>query len=178
VPGFSLEQVWQHSLTVAGVAKHIFQLERKEKAAADEAFTAGLLHDLGLIILASNLPNQYAEVIAQQKNKGCLRREAELDLLGSTHAEVGAYLLGLWGLPNSIVEAVAFHHRPFDCPEKRLDLLCVIHVGDALAHEMRPSDSMLKGAELDEAYVSEAGLADKLAAWRGLGSNLTAESTP
>ena len=115
---FSVEQVWRHSLTVAAIARGIACLEY-DKTMADDAFCAGLLHDIGMMILASNLPKQYGEVIARQKSKGTFRSEIELELLGSTHAEVGAYLLGLWGLPDAIVQAVALHHRPRDGPEKK-----------------------------------------------------------
>jgi HD-like signal output (HDOD) protein len=121
VPGFSIEQIWQHSLNVAAIARRIFQLERKDKTIANETFTTGLLHDLGTIVLACNLPRHYALVVAYQTRNGCFRREAELELLGSSHAEVGAYLLGLWGLPDSIIEAIALHHRPADCLEKQFD---------------------------------------------------------
>jgi HD-like signal output (HDOD) protein/ActR/RegA family two-component response regulator len=175
VPGFSIEQIWQHSLNVAAIARRIFQLERKDKTSANEAFTTGLLHDLGTIVLACNLPRHYALVVAYQTRNGCLRRDAELELLGSSHAEVGAYLLGLWGLPDSIIEAIALHHRPGDCLEKQFDLLCVIHAADALAYEIYPAHSAFKGAALDERYLADAGVIGRLANWRQLGAELPGE---
>jgi HD-like signal output (HDOD) protein/CheY-like chemotaxis protein len=175
VPGFRLEDIWCHSQTVAGIAKKIFQREGRAKTDVDEAFTAGILHDIGMIILANNLPIQYAEIIARQESDRCLRPELELEVFGSTHAEVGAYLLGLWGLPDSIVEATALHHRPSDCQEKKLDLLCAIHVANHLAHSMIPSHSMFKGAVLDEQYLQDAGIIGRLADWSKWSTDLAAE---
>jgi putative nucleotidyltransferase with HDIG domain len=174
VPDFSVEQVWRHSLTVAAIARGIACMEF-DKTMADDAFCAGLLHDIGMVILASNLPEQYAEVIAQQKAKGAFRSEVENEFLGSTHAEVGAYLLGLWGLPDAIVQAVALHHRPRDGHEKKVGLLCLIHVADALAYGFHPPHSVFRGAPLDEQYVIDTGVSAKLAAWRDQGFDFTQE---
>jgi len=176
VPGFSIERVWQHSLNVAAIARSIFQLEGRDKTIANEAFTTGLLHDLGMIVLASNIPRHYALVVVHQAGNNCLRHEAELESLGSSHAEVGAYLLGLWGLPDSIIEAIALHHRPGDCHEKQLDLLCVTHVSDALAQEIYPTQLAFKGSSLDERYLSDAGVIGRLASWREQAANLLEDS--
>jgi putative nucleotidyltransferase with HDIG domain len=173
---FSVEQVWRHSLTVAAIASGIAFLEH-DKTMADDAFCAGLLHDIGTTILASNLPEQYAKVIARQKSKGTFRSEIELELLGSTHAEVGAYLLGLWGLPDAIVQAVALHHRPRDAPEKKTGLLCLVHVADALAYGFHPPHSVFRGAPLDEQYVTDTGVNARLAAWREQGFDFAQEYT-
>jgi putative nucleotidyltransferase with HDIG domain len=173
---FSVDQVWRHSLTVAAIARGIACLEY-DKTMADDAFCAGLLHDIGMMILASSLPEQYAQVIARQKSKGTFRSEIELELLGTTHAEVGAYLLGLWGLPDAIVQAVALHHRPRDGPEKKIGLLCFIHVADALAYGFHPPHSVFRGAPLDEQYVTDTGVNTRLAAWREQGFDFAQEYT-
>ncbi len=171
---FSVEQVWRHSLTVAAIARGIACLEY-DKTMADDVFCAGLLHDMGMMILASNLPEQYAKVIARQKSKGTFRSQIELELLGSTHAEVGAYLLGLWGLPDAIVQAVALHHRPRDGPDKKTGILCLIHVADALAYGFHPPHSVFRGAPLDEQYLTDTGVNARLAAWREQGFGFVQE---
>ncbi len=165
IPGFNLEYLWNHCQMTAGIAKKIWQLEGKSKTETDEAFTVGILHDLGMIILASNLPDRYEEVLARQKSEGWHRAAAEMNLLGSTHAEVGAYLLGLWGLPDGIVKAVALHHRPGDSPEKKADLLCLIHVANHIAHSLLTDHAGFPGSELDEPYLRDAGVWNRIPDW-------------
>lgn len=176
VPGFNLEYLWNHSQMTAGIAKKIWQLEGKSKTEIDEAFTAGILHDLGMIILASNLPDRYEEVLARQKCEGSLRTATEMNLLSSTHAEIGAYLLGLWGLPDGIVKAVALHHRPGDCPEKKNDLLCLIHVANHIAHSLVTVHAGFLGSELDEPYLREVGAWNRLPDWIRLSTGLIEEA--
>ena len=78
-------------------------------------FSAGLLHDVGQLILATGLPEEYAAVLQGAKDQGRPVWQVEQEHFGATHADVGAYLLALWGLPNPIVEAVAMHHCPAVC---------------------------------------------------------------
>ncbi|MEO8429502.1 MAG: response regulator, partial [Verrucomicrobiota bacterium] len=100
---FSADRVWRHSQRVGALAKRIAQTENVDQAIVDEAFTAGLFHDLGKLLMATNLPNEYsgAQGLAL-KNKIPLW-EVERELFGATHAEAGAYLLGLWGLSIPLV---------------------------------------------------------------------------
>ena len=102
--------MWQYGLKTSGYAKAIAKEERVPLAMMDDAFTAGLLHDIGMLVLASNMPDLYKQVLGLQKDKGLLDWQAEQEVFGVTHAEVGAYLLGLlglWGVGEAIVEAVA-----------------------------------------------------------------------
>ena len=87
---------------------------------ADAAFTAGLLHDIGALVLLHAAPPDYVRALDRKKELSGDSAAAEREIFGVTHAEVGAYLLGLWGIPFPIVEAVAFHHRPNEvAPESR-----------------------------------------------------------
>lgn len=117
LPGFSLEALWQHGLKTSGYAKAIARLEQFPQPVMDDAFTAGLLHDVGMLVLASNLSADYKRVLAIQQDRGISDWQAEQEVFGVTHAEVGAYLLGIWGVGEAIVEAVAYHHRPSACGE-------------------------------------------------------------
>jgi HD-like signal output (HDOD) protein len=82
-------------------------------------------------------------------------------VLGTTHAEVGAYLLGLWGLPDPIVEAVAWHHNPTGCPSTSFTALTAVHAADAI---LRARDGVLP----DRDYLQRLGLADQFPVWRQL----------
>ncbi|MFX8805533.1 HDOD domain-containing protein, partial [Acinetobacter baumannii] len=77
---------------------------------ADDALLAGLLHDIGYWILLQQCPKEMCRVLDMARAEGIPLHEGEIQVLGTSHAEIGAYLLGLWGFPYSIVEAVAFHH--------------------------------------------------------------------
>jgi putative nucleotidyltransferase with HDIG domain len=107
-PGFQIEALRDHSLAVASLARHIARSMGLPKAAVDDAFAGGLMHDLGKLVLGSNFPEQYREVMNEQDPRAA--RETEARIFGSDHCAVGAYLLWLWGLPESVTEIVACHH--------------------------------------------------------------------
>jgi putative nucleotidyltransferase with HDIG domain len=125
IEGFSLEELWRHSLQSALVGKAIATAESLSAIKVEEAFLVGLLHDVGKVVFATRTP---------AKGDAAISRDDAVAQMEAHHAEVGAYLLGLWGFPNSIVEAVAFHHAPSLSPDKSLGLTGIIHVADRLAH--------------------------------------------
>lgn len=94
---------------------------------ADQAYQAGLLHGVGRLVLAVSIPERY-ERLAQRAGAEEPLLELERRELGGTHAEVGAYLLGLWGLPQAIVEAVAYQARPRECPRQDVGVLTALHL--------------------------------------------------
>lgn len=103
---FSLERVQIHSLVSARFAARIAGPGER----GDLAYTAGLLHDVGRIVIALAMRPHHRRIGEAMRNEACSREAAELAVLGATHAEVGAYLLGMWGVSFEIVEAVARHH--------------------------------------------------------------------
>lgn len=166
--GFSMESLWAHSLQVAIIAKKIAESIQGDKKMIEESFTAGMLHDLGRLILLSKLPAKYSHVIESAKQNGIGLLEAEQLEFQVTHARVGGYLLGLWGLPGQIVEAVTWHH----CPDKnllhRFSPTTAVHLADALIHELDLDSSELKKVSLDLPYLDSLGLLNRLDDWRGL----------
>jgi putative nucleotidyltransferase with HDIG domain len=155
---FSLEALRQHALAVATLARHMGKSLNLEKRAVDEVFSAGLLHDIGRLVLASNCPRDYNDVLAQNAESGISIRQAEQRIFGTTHAEVGAYLLWLWGLPGTVVEAIAVHHRPAETPNPS-PIAMLVHIADAI---MADGDKTV----LDEAAAEAMGWRSHLAAWR------------
>jgi putative nucleotidyltransferase with HDIG domain len=127
---FSIEQLWEHSISTATIARKIAKEEEADNKLADDAFTAGLLHDIGKLILACRLPEAYAEAEGRAKMNGLPLWLAEYQVLSTTHAEVGAYLFGLWGLSDSIVEATAYHHSPSKSSNSRFSALTAVHAAD------------------------------------------------
>ncbi len=128
-----LERFWQHSLFVASNSYHLSELFFKEKRALDISYTAGVLHDVGKFVLLNTLT--YPEnLIVLSEQKGYTHLEAEEEIYQCTHAEIGAYLLGLWGFPISIVEAVAYHHKPSQLQNSKLNFATVVHIADFIYH--------------------------------------------
>lgn len=167
VSGFSYERFWHHSLSTGEHAQKIIKAEKGEPRMVGEALAGGLLHDIGVLILASHLPERYQETLRLAESHQLSREDAEQETLGTTHAEIGAYLLGIWGLNTPIVEAVAFHHHPARSLLQTLAPVTAVHVANALADIGEgPKEEVPPNIDLD--YLAQLGLADRLPVWRSL----------
>lgn len=166
-PDFSVESVWGHSVQVGLFARTITFSELKDARAAEAAFTAGLLHDIGKLILAGNLPQMYAIVRRLQASKKIKAIEAEMMGLGVTLAELGACLLGTWRMPLPILEAIAWHQQPQRAKETSFSLLTAVHAANVLAGE-GPKGENPSGDVMDEPYLLRIGITDGGNSWREL----------
>jgi len=165
----ALEAIRDHCALTGRIARSIAAAEKADLATQSDARLAGQLVDLGAILLAVNLPAEYADARSHAAEDAVPLWQSEVEALGAEHGEIGAYLLGLWGLPAPIVEAIAFHHRPSMSPSRSFDLVTVLHVADALAHERFEEDpSEPPAPAFDEAYLRRLGLEDRIDAWRRL----------
>jgi putative nucleotidyltransferase with HDIG domain len=158
---FAIEGVWAHSQLVSRLAGLVARAEGCAQKEVEQASMAGLLHDTGKVVLAGYLPEQYRQALALAGEQGLPEIAAEREVFGATHAEVGAYLFGLWGLPDPIVEAVAWHHRPADCPAHGFGPLAAVHVANALAHGGQAE-------YLDADFLARLGRAGRLTAWQAM----------
>ena len=164
--GISLDQLWEHSITVAKMARDITLFQTNDVQMANEAFTAGLLHDVGRIVIASNLPKEYAEAVKAAKEQTRPLYVQEVAQFGVHHAQVGAYLMGLWGMPAAIVEATALHHNPSRTPAHEFSLLTAVHAADVFAHEKEGGKSEFVQPKLDPNYLSALALDDEPEVWK------------
>jgi len=159
-----VDDVMDHSLAVAGVAKRLASEERIDVHFENDVYLSGLLHDVGKLILADNFTVRYAQLLDRQSaGSGDLCSEERLEF-GADHAALGAYLLALWGLPGAVVEAVAFHHLPAICRIKDFSAVAAVHVADVLVRNRECSDTV-PARQLDQAYLTEIGVANKLDGW-------------
>lgn len=129
---FYLETLWNHSFMVGKFCRKIALAARLDKSILDEAYTAGILHDIGKLILLKNI-NYYSEVFSLMAKDEITSLEAEKKLYKTNHSEIGGYLLGIWGLPEEIVEAVAFHYSPESNTENDNPILPILHIANKLS---------------------------------------------
>ncbi|MDD4736003.1 MAG: response regulator [Kiritimatiellae bacterium] len=166
IAGFSFDGLIRHAMRVGQYARAIFEKEGMEPVEMDNAFTAGLLHDVGKLILASNLPDEYRQV-AELVNRGNYAViDAERKVLGVTHAEAGAYLLGLWGIPDSILAAVAYHHQPEESFLQTFNTLTVVHVANAFDHGALVPGKASEKVPIHTDYLIRIGKERGLPDWR------------
>ena len=150
-PGFSLHREQAHASLVANIARGMTE----DRELADRFFLAGLLHDVGRLVLAA------------AGSEGAARSSAE----GPSHSAVGAFLLTLWGIPLSVVDAVAHHHEPASAEPDRFGAVTAIHVADVLAHEVQ-ADGGDASRALDEDHLRVLGVHGRLDDWRRLAADL------
>ncbi len=172
--GYSVDALMEHSLAVSHLAEQIAKIQSDDKELAEDALLAGLLHDVGQLLLVANLPEQYGKTLALASEKEISLCDAEFECLGACHADVGAYLLGLWGMADPIVEAVAFHHRPTKCMEDGFSPLTAVHVANILVNKTQPSCGIIYSLDMDEDYLEHIGVADQLPKWQDMADNLYA----
>lgn len=113
--GFPLEHVANHGLEIGMLARKIAEAEGASSDIVGQAFLAGVLHDIGKVVLAQYDPVGYREIWQQTDIDSVARTDLEEAKYGATHAEIGSYLIGLWGLPYEVIEAVTCHHQPDRC---------------------------------------------------------------
>jgi HD-like signal output (HDOD) protein len=145
-PKFLLEAIQEQAHRAAAIVKS-FGLGHKDH---DVAIIAALLHDIGHLILACKMPDRFCSILEMAEARGCSCLEVEEELLGISHAEIGAYLLGLWGIDSRVVESIAYHHRPTKIPHTRLDAPVAVYLADLLIHEIDKHPTDLRGDQLSE----------------------------
>ena len=166
IAGFSLPLLQRSSLIKARVAKKMLA----DPKAAEAAFTAGLVCDVGKIVLALGMPARFTQVVeaVQKENRSYVSVEREQ--LSVSHAEIGAYLLGVWGLPFVVVEAVAWHHGLTATLEGALDAKSAVHLANRLVDEKLalPGEGSGESGPVDEAVLQRFGVGKELARYRAL----------
>jgi len=166
VSSLDLDKVWRHSMSVAGSAQTICATEKMDLRTGEAAFTAGLLHDIGKLLLGANLAGQYDTIAGEAARRQMPLRDMEREAFGTTHAEVGACLAGIWGLPLPILEAIAWHHSPGKSRDKRFSLLTAVHAANVVDHESRGGEQAGLGTLMDAAYLDSIGMQARRNHWR------------
>jgi HD-like signal output (HDOD) protein len=157
--------LWKHCFAVAKFAKQIASFEKADRQMVDDCFTAGLLHDSGKLILASEMGERYKSVLEIVKRGEKNLLTAEIDILGCSHAEVAAYLLGLWGLPEAVIDGVAWHQDPSGSVQPGFSTAIATHVATFCREQQTPF-WMQDGTTLNLESLEKGGCAAKVEAWQ------------
>lgn len=168
IAGFSMEKLQEHAQLTARIVKRL----PVPRYLGDATIVAALLHDVGKLVLAAKLPEQLARALKTASQEGRPLFSVENDLMGFNHAEIGAHLLALWGLPSPIVEAVAYHHAPSQIPQRGFDPIAAVYLANLLAHQCdqgEPStDAFLMPQGTDLAYLEALDVTPHLPAWQAM----------
>ncbi len=162
--GIDIRRLWERSLLTGRLAGIIAGQITSEKPFIDDAVMAGTLHDLGILVLATGLPGQYQEVIRTIREEKTVLREVERTLLGVDHAQVGAYLLGIWSFRDSLVNAVYNHHHPLHA-RGDVFLGTVVHVADAFAGRLLEDGDPVFEDDMDIMFRQDSSWKERVESW-------------
>ncbi len=165
---FSMDEFWLHSVGSANIARWIAREETGDAMQGDEAYTAGLLHDVGYLLLADNLPEATDRVANAAATSGKPIWQVEREILGATHSEVGAFLLANWGLPYPILDAIGFHHDPQTACAEGFTTLTSVHAANVLDYEKRFEADKRATKKIDPVYLRSIYEEDPMDRWRSL----------
>jgi HD-like signal output (HDOD) protein len=150
----NISNLWDYGINIAQVCKKIAVAENFEHKIIDAVFIGGMLHDVGKLVMWQ-IDDYFNKVNAVIEQTGKTVSEAEYFLFNASHSEVGAYLLGVWGLPEILVKLIYYHHSPSKCPDKKLFPLAIIHT----------ATHIVEGEPLDENYLRDQMINANINKW-------------
>jgi len=168
---FDLNLYTDHSVEVGTTAQLVATELKWNRSEAQIAFTAGLLHDMGKLIMATHFQERYCKEkqFSMQTPDTALIQEMEDERFGINHALIGAALLALWGIPPKVVNAIAFHHKPQDDMVQGVSLSTIIHIANAIVYQRKagalPVGSNPQSHLLNREFIRSIGLEAKVDSW-------------
>lgn len=161
----SAEFLQKHSMMVAQCSKKIAIESCDDQDLINNSFLAGMLHDIGRLLLLSHLGETYIPLLEQAKADGIELVEAENRNFNANHSDIGAYLIGLWGFNADILEAIAYHHNICMYPRETFSAALAVHIADALYYQQFPENAIAEPPRIDQEYLAKTGFADSLDKW-------------
>lgn len=156
ITGFDMAALWKHSVATATAAKLVSKRVRFPNA--EKSYTAGLMHDIGKIMIARYLPTSMATITQSVQAEQLAMYDAEQKVLGLAHPGFGAWVMSRWNLPTPLIEAVEFHHHPTRA-QFSFDLAGIVYLANILTHRANigsGGDILLR--EIDPVVVQYFGL--------------------
>lgn len=165
-PGYSLNGLWRHSLSVGLICRAIAQAENLNATRQDDLYVAGILHDVGKLVLLCSAHELYTRTLEVCRADNVAIWMAEKGVLGCTHAELGAYLLSLWGFSDEIIPCIAQHHDLGEYAGDQPLMATIVHAANALDHELSVVNPGYARERWDGDAVERLGFAGRLPVWR------------
>lgn len=167
--GLPINRLFPHSLAVAQCAKRIAESETMGKDFVGSCLVAGLVHDIGKLVLITALPEEYRRAISLAQTNKMAISSAEEEVFGTTQNSIGAYLVGLWGFARDILEAVAFNNQlHLYCGRAEISAALIVHVANTCYYLAYPEELLGREMAFDLVGIAEAGCADKLPEWQAI----------
>ncbi|MCL2064127.1 MAG: HDOD domain-containing protein [Candidatus Cloacimonetes bacterium] len=150
----------RHCQNIASCSKTIAIAFNADRNLQNDSYTAGLLHDIGKLVIMDKTPN-WEKIQKLSDENDLIIWKAEEAFLGTTHAQIGAYFLGIWNFPDSIIDAVAYHHNPCSCDNISISPLTFVHIAEAMIKENKTVSLEEFQKQLDIDYLDKLGLTEK-----------------
>jgi HD-like signal output (HDOD) protein len=167
VESFSVERLWEHSWKTGTIARRIAERENLSAESVDHALAAGLLHDVGKLLLATRFAPQFHDAICLQQKCRLPLWQAEHEVFFASHADVGGYLLGLWGLPDPVVESVVCHHLPARSLISEFNPILAVYAANLITQDPPLEQWPPVDAENQE-FLKHFNMPRRLEEWRNL----------
>ncbi len=167
IGNISIESIYNRSVNTGARARLIAHTFGLNKRVTNNALLAGLLHNIGDLLMLAEFRNEFKKSIVLAKEKSIKSNDAIEEIIGANASTLGAYLLSLWGLPDSIVESVALHNCPTECPHPTLNTLTAVHLGYALESDEKNNVVNDDNSLIDIDYVNQLGIKDQIPSLRG-----------
>ncbi len=159
-PNFDARELWTHSIASATATRLL--ANKAGLGLPDEAFLAGLIHDIGIMVEMQARRTEFVDVVETAHQTGRPLREVELEKLGATHEQFGQELCKAWKFPASFQAVVGYHHRPTELPDGNRTLASLVYVADHLTRQLELGyTGDVEGAEIDPKIASDLKLTQK-----------------
>jgi HD-like signal output (HDOD) protein len=175
--GYNLDGLWMHCLNTGRVCKALARAEGFDQAGQDDLYVAGILHDVGKLALLCTSPELYQEVLAACRGENSAVWKQEESFLNCTHAELGAYLLSLWGFSEKTIPTVFYHHRLGSYTGEYPLQTVIVHAANALDHELNVTNPGYDNDRWQLDAMERLGFADRLPAWRNIAEDALKEAS-
>lgn len=163
---FSFDKLYASSVKVGAQARLICHMMGFPNSVTDESLMAGMLHNVGKLIMLKEFYKEFEQAVELSNEKSIPLYQAERKIIGTDDAKMGAFLLSLWGMPDSLLKAIAFHCNPSEAPSQQLDTLATVHLAYAFDHNdrnnLRLKDLISEKSAINMEYVKRLGLQDNL----------------
>jgi HD-like signal output (HDOD) protein len=163
-PEMDLRRVWTHSWETASLARHICREKRLGTKSGEEAFLAGLMHEIGRFLLIDNFPEPFRAACEEARSTRSPLAARLRETLQATPSQVGAYVLELWGLPEAVVDAIGALDNPAEGGKDGMSLRTALYIADHIASGKFPADSF-PVEEWRRDYLKAAGCEDQVRGW-------------